>query len=191
VEDVSEIIVKVNINGKEEKLPAKIIVKDKINDLVILKIDQKGFDLGQDIPYSLDFKTLDVGEEVFTLGYPMVDVMGEEQKFTDGRISAKSGIDGDITTYQITTPIQPGNSGGPLFDSESGNVIGIVSSTLNRDIYDAENVNYALKSNLLKNLIDSSPEVISIKEPKIGSGAKLSELIKSYKPFVPLIFTKE
>jgi S1-C subfamily serine protease len=191
VEDVSEIIVKVNINGKEEKLPAKILVKDKVNDLVILKIDQKGFDLGQDIPYSLDFKTLDVGEEVFTLGYPMVDVMGEEQKFTDGRISAKSGIDGDITTYQITTPIQPGNSGGPLFDSETGNVIGIVSSFLNRDKFNAENVNYALKSNLLKNLIDSSPEVISIKEPKIGSGAKLSELIKSYKPFVPLIFTKE
>jgi hypothetical protein len=78
-----------------------------------------------------------------------------------------------------------------LFDSETGNVIGIVSSFLNRDKFNAENVNYALKSNLLKNLIDSSPEVISIKEPKIGSGAKLSELIKSYKPFVPLIFTKE
>jgi S1-C subfamily serine protease len=191
VEDVSQIIVKVNINGKEEKFPAKILVKDKVNDLVILKIDQKGFDLGQEIPYSFDFKTLDVGEEVFTLGYPMVDVMGEEQKFTDGRISAKSGIDGDITTYQITTPIQPGNSGGPLFDSETGNVIGIVSSTLNRDVYNAENVNYALKSNLLKNLIDSSPEVISIKEPKAVSGAKLSELIKSYKPFVPLIFIKD
>jgi S1-C subfamily serine protease len=191
VEDVSQIIVKVNINGKEEKFPAKILVKDKVNDLVILKIDQTGFDLGQEIPYSFDFKTLDVGEEVFTLGYPMVDVMGEEQKFTDGRISAKSGIDGDITTYQITTPIQPGNSGGPLFDSETGNVIGIVSSTLNRDVYKAENVNYALKSNLLKNLIDSSPEVISIKEPKTGSGAKLSELIKSYKLFVPLIFIKD
>jgi S1-C subfamily serine protease len=191
VEDVSEIIVKVNINGKEEKLPAKVIVQDKINDLVILKIDQKGFDLGEDIPYSLDYKTLDVGEEVFTLGYPMIDVMGEEQKFTDGRISAKSGIDGDITTYQITTPIQPGNSGGPLFDSETGSIIGIVSSTLNRDIYNAENVNYALKSNLLKNLIDSSPEKIPMNESKIISGIKLSEMIKSYKSFVPLIFIKE
>ena len=50
--------------------------------------------------------------------------MGKDIKFTDGKISSKTGYDGDIANYQTTTPIQPGNSGGPLFDY-NGNLIGI------------------------------------------------------------------
>ena len=49
-----------------------------------------------------------------------LSVMGKEIKITDGIISSKSGYDGDITTYQISAPIQGGNSGGPLFD-DNGN----------------------------------------------------------------------
>ena len=89
-------------------------------------MDKAGFDFGKDILYGFEYNTVDVGEEVFTLGYPMPDFMGKELKFTEGKISAKSVIDGDITTYQITTPIQSGNSGGPLFQEESGNIVGIV-----------------------------------------------------------------
>ena len=72
----------------------------------------------------------------------MADVMGNELKFTDGKISSKSGIQGDARVYQISVPIQPGNSGGPLFDMR-GNVVGITSSGLNRDYFKSENVNYA------------------------------------------------
>mgnify|MGYP002508301444 CR=1 FL=1 len=60
--------------------------------------------------------TKDTGSEVFAMGYPMADIMGSEVKFTDGKISSKSGIGGDVRVYQISVPIQPGNSGGPLFD---------------------------------------------------------------------------
>jgi S1-C subfamily serine protease len=191
VEETSELYTKLNMNGQIEKLPLKIVAKDKVNDLVILKVDKAGFDLGKEIPYGLEFNTMDVGEEVFTLGYPMVDVMGEELKFTDGKISAKSGIDGDITTYQITTPIQSGNSGGPLFQEESGNIVGIVSSYLNRNMFEGENVNYAIKSNLLKTLIESSSEPIKINTIAPAKEMKLSDRIKLYREFMPVIFFKE
>ena len=68
--------------------------------------------------------------------------MGKDIKFTDGKISSKTGFNGDITTYQIQVPIQPGNSGGPLFDF-SGNLVGITSSGVNRQLDLTENVNYA------------------------------------------------
>jgi S1-C subfamily serine protease len=191
VEETSELFTKLLINGNVEKLPLKVVAKDKVNDLAILKVDKAGFDLGKDIPYGFEYNTVDVGEEVFTLGYPMVDVMGEELKFTDGKISAKSGIDGDITTYQITTPIQSGNSGGPLFQEESGNIVGIVSSYLNRNMFEGENVNYAIKSNLLKTLIESSSDPIKINTVPAAKEMKLSDRIKLYREFMPIIFFKE
>jgi S1-C subfamily serine protease/antitoxin component YwqK of YwqJK toxin-antitoxin module len=191
VEEKSELFTKLLINGNVEKLPLKVVSKDKVNDLAILKVDKAGFDLGKDIPYGFEYNTVDVGEEVFTLGYPMVDVMGEELKFTDGKISAKSGIDGDITTYQITTPIQAGNSGGPLFQEESGNIVAVVSATLNREMFNGENVNYAIKSNLLKILIESSSDPIKINTVAPAKEMKLSDRIKLYREFMPIIFFKE
>jgi S1-C subfamily serine protease len=191
VDEASELFTKLNVNGQIEKLPLKIVAKDKVNDLVILKVDKTGFDLGKDIPYGMDFNTLEVGEEVFTLGYPMIDVMGEELKFTDGRISSKSGIDGDITTYQISTPIQPGNSGGPLFQVETGNIVAVVSATLNREMFNGENVNYAIKSNLLKNLVESVSEPIKLSTQTPAKEMKLSDRIKLYREFMPIIFFKE
>lgn len=191
VEETSELFTKLLINGNVEKLPLKVVAKDKVNDLAILKVDKAGFDLGKDIPYGFEYNTLDVGEEVFTLGYPMVEVMGEELKFTDGKISAKSGIDGDITTYQITTPIQAGNSGGPLFQVETGNIVAVVSATLNREMFNGENVNYAIKSNLLKTLIESSSDPIKINTVLPAKEMKLSDRIKLYREFMPIIFFKE
>jgi S1-C subfamily serine protease len=191
VEETSELFTKFLINGNVEKLSLKVVAKDKVNDLAILKVDKAGFDLGKDIPYGFEYNTVDVGEEVFTLGYPMVDVMGEELKFTDGKISAKSGIDGDITTYQITTPIQAGNSGGPLFQEESGNIVAVVSATLNREMFNGENVNYAIKSNLLKILIESSSDPIKINTVLPAKEMKLSDRIKLYREFMPIIFFKE
>ena len=58
------------------------------------------------IPYSIKWKVSDVGEGIFTLGYPLKTTMGEEIKLTNGIISSKSGFKGDKTTYQISAPIQ-------------------------------------------------------------------------------------
>lgn len=189
VEDAEKIDVKCTVNGKEEVFPAKLIVHDKFNDLAILRIDSDKFQLSNEIPFTLDYNTKDVGSEVFTLGYPMVDIMGSEIKFTDGKISSKTGLEGDIRTYQITAPIQPGNSGGPLFDTD-GNVVGIICATLDREEFNSENVNFALKSNLLKNLIEASPEKIIIPKSKTSDGGKIADKISIYKDFVPVILIK-
>ncbi len=189
VEDAKVIDVQLTVNGKIEKFRAEVLVSDKINDLAILKITDKNFKMDKVVPYGLQFGSEDVGSEVFTMGYPLADVMGNEIKFTDGKISSKSGINGDIRMYQISTPIQPGNSGGPLFNT-SGNVVGIVSATLNRENYNSENVNYALKANILKNLIDSAPEKINIKEASTEGKSTISEKVKSYESFIPMILIK-
>lgn len=106
-------------------------------------------------PYAVKTPILDVGTSVFALGYPMSDILGEEIKVTDGIISSKTGYQGDVVTYQISVPIQPGNSGGPLFD-KNGNLVGIT----NAGVPDAQNVGYAIKVSYLKNLLDSAPTPI-------------------------------
>ena len=110
--------------------------------------------------------------------------MGKEIKVTDGIISSKSGFDGDITTYQITAPIQGGNSGGPLFD-EKGNLIGINSSGLSKDL--ADNVGYTIKSSYVFNLIDVLPKNIDLPTNTKLESLPLVEQIKEISKYVVLI----
>jgi S1-C subfamily serine protease len=132
-----------------------------------------------DIPYSIKTSTTDVGENIFVLGYPLTSTMGEEIKLTTGVVSSKTGFQGDVSSYQISAPIQPGNSGGPLFDS-NGNVIGIVSAKHKG----AENVGYAIKASYLKNLMESVlSENILPQTNKIAS-YKLSNKVKSLTKYV-------
>ena len=178
-------------NGKLESYPASVVVTDQQNDLAIIKINDSSFKMLPSIPYGLLSRTKDTGSEVFALGYPMASIMGEEVKFTDGKISSKSGIQGDVRVYQISVPIQPGNSGGPLFDMD-GNVVGITSSGLNREYFKSENVNYAIKASYLKNLMEACPEEIILEEKTDIhiSSATLTETIKQYEGYVVLILTK-
>lgn len=178
-------------NGKVESYPATVVATDEQNDLAIIKINDSSYRNVSKIPYGLLSRTKDTGSEVFALGYPMADVMGNEVKFTDGKISSKSGIQGDVRVYQISVPIQPGNSGGPLFDMD-GNIVGITSSGLNRDYFKSENVNYAIKASYLKTLMESCPQEIILEENKQGgvSNISLTDKIKQYENFVVLILTK-
>ena len=141
------------------------------------------------IPYNFTTNIKDTGSEVFTLGYPIADVMGEEVKFTDGKISSKTGIQGDVTVYQISVPIQPGNSGGPLFDIR-GNLVGITSSGLNRDYFKSENVNYAIKSSYLQSLIDAMPQNVTLQTQSDIAALPLTEMIKRFQPYMVYIKIK-
>jgi S1-C subfamily serine protease len=172
------------INGDFSKTyNARIIAEDKNNDIAIIKIDESGFKLESEPPFAISNKSSDVGINVYTLGYPKLEVMGSEVKLTNGIISSRSGYKGDVTAYQISAPVQPGNSGGPLFDNK-GNLIGVV----NAKIVDADNVSYAVKSYYLNTLID----MFEIKLPDAKNsasvlGKELSEQIKFYKNFIYIL----
>ena len=116
-----------------------------------------------------------------------LSIMGKEIKVTDGIISSKSRFDGDITTYQITAPIQGGNSGGPLFD-EKGNLIGINSSGIRKDI--ADNVGYTIKTNYILNLLDVLPKNIELPSSTDLESLPLTEQIKVLSKYVVLIKVK-
>jgi S1-C subfamily serine protease/antitoxin component YwqK of YwqJK toxin-antitoxin module len=190
IKDSKKIEIEFVRNGLKVSYPAEIVKSDKQNDISVLKIISLDFEPFSSIPYNFKTKISDVGSEIFALGYPLaLSVMGTEIKFTDGKISSKTGMNGDITTYQISVPIQPGNSGGPLFDF-NGNLIGITSSTINRKLNITENVNYAIKSSYLKNLIDVLDYKINPPNDNSISNLSLTEKIKELSSYVVLIRIK-
>lgn len=162
------------INGDfEKKYKAKLIIADKKNDLAIIKIDEEGFSSLGAIPYTITNKSIDVGSSIFCLGYPLRAALGEEVKLTNGIISAKSGFKGDVTSYQVSAPVQPGNSGGPLFD-DSGNLIGVI----NAKFLEAENVTYAIKASYLINLLDMLPSSFRLNQVNNLKDKSLVEQVK-------------
>jgi len=163
--------------GKE--FAAHVVLKDPNNDLAIVQLD--GFalkDIGQtQISYGFDrSKHLSLGAPVYAIGYPLSDVMGQNPKSSSGTVNSKSGMGDDMVHLQISVPVQPGNSGSPLFDDD-GNVIGIVVATLTQ----TQNVNYAIKSDYLLNLCEMLPDSVNLAAK--GTKPKPEEVA----PFVCLI----
>ena len=158
---------------------AEVVATDKTNDIAVLKINDTRFEGFGTIPYCISTRMADVGEEVFVLGYPLTQALGNEIKLTNGIISSRTGYQGDIATYQISAPVQPGNSGGPMFDSK-GNVIGIVVA----GVPGAENVGYAIKTSYLKILNESAGLDIKLPTNNTLSTLSLSEKVKLVKNFV-------
>jgi V8-like Glu-specific endopeptidase len=164
---------------------AKIVLTDKNNDLALLKIDDDKIKNFKIPPYGFKTALSDVGETVVALGYPLRATMGDEMKLTNGIISSKTGFQGDITSYQFSAPVQPGNSGGPLFDSK-GNVIGVVSAKY----IGAENVSYAIKISYLKNLIELSGADIQTNNNNSIAEENLPNQVKKIREFVYIIECK-
>lgn len=182
VEDAKAIIIKGIKGDFGTSYTASIATYDKFNDLALLKINDTHFTGFGKIPYSVKTTTSEVGEDVFVLGYPLTATMGDEIKYSSGVISSKTGFQGDVSLYQISAPIQPGNSGGPLFDSK-GNLIGVI----NAKHTGAENVGYAIKASYLRNLIESFTTTAIIPTANSVSSLSRTEQIKSIKKFVFLI----
>lgn len=148
--------VKVRVtNGTE--YAAQIVRVDRANDIAVLKVDG----LFEALPLD-GSPNARRGEAVATLGFPLVPVQGMEPKFTDGIISSPTGIQDDPRMFQITVPVQPGSSGGPLVDLR-GNVIGIVTSrlstafTIRSSGEIPQNVNFAVKSSYIRAVMESVP----------------------------------
>jgi S1-C subfamily serine protease len=94
-------------------------------------------------------------------GYPLASVLAKSGNFAFGKVSALVGIGKDSRYLRISTPMQPGNSGGPLLD-QFGNLIGVVSAKLNTlkkmvatngDI--PQNVNFAIKASIVTSFLEA------------------------------------
>ena len=149
----------VNNNGDEFK--ATIVHIDKQSDFALLKIEDADYTPLKYLPYAIGKVSADLGEEIFTLGYPRDD---NSITYTQGYLSSKNGFKGDTASYQIQMNSNPGNSGGPVLNKK-GEVIGILSS---RQVQ-ADGVTFAIKSKNIYQLIDDlkkdDTSLVKIKMP--------------------------
>lgn len=174
------------INGDfNRRYKCKVIVADSKNDLALIKVDSLGSENLGKLPYELRVKGTVVGENIFVLGYPLKATMGEEIKLTTGIISSLTGFQGDITSFQISAAIQPGNSGSPLFDID-GNIIGIINAKHG----DAENASYAIKASYLTNLADFAGNYKPLLSDNSLEGMALSKQVQEIKKYVYIIETE-
>lgn len=138
-----------------QKVAAQIVTKDKTNDLAILKTS-----INPTTVPALRTELARVGEPIFVYGFPLSGILSTSGNFTIGAVTAVSGISDDTRAVQISAPVQPGNSGGPLVD-KYGNVLGVIVSRIS-DSYVAsktntipQNVNFAIKSSITINFLAS------------------------------------
>ena len=160
-------------------LSAKVVKADAANDLALLKVDGKFAPLPV-----ISSRTVKMGSTVATVGFPNIGLQGFAPKLAKGEVAALSGARDDPRYFQVSVPLQPGNSGGALVD-EHGNVVGVVAAKL--DVVAAvatsgalpENVNYAVKSSFLLGFLESMPEVAAkLKEPSTKDH-KFEEVVQS------------
>lgn len=147
VEKAKEVTVK-GIDGDfTTKYGAIVVASDPSNDLALIKIGNKNVTFAEPV-YGLRSSGVAQAEKVYALGFPAASAMGAEVKITEGIISSKSGVAGDISKFQISAAVNPGNSGGPLVD-EQGNLIGVIyaKSTV------AESAGYAVKASYLETFL--------------------------------------
>ena len=138
-----------------DSLDTKIILDDPRNDLALLKVDKRPkvfatFRGGRGIR---------TAEDILALGYPFQSLLSDDLKITRGMVNSLAGLRNDTRMMQISAPVQPGNSGGPLLD-HAGNVVGVVTSKMNAvkmakhtgDV--PQNINFALKASLVRDMLE-------------------------------------
>ena len=146
----------IEVNGPNGLVAARLVAQDKTNDLALLKTDITPVKVAA-------FRTgVRLGEAVAVFGYPLSGMLSTSGNFTLGNVTALTGLGDDSRYFQISAPVQPGNSGGPLVDA-NGNLIGVVSAKLNAlrvmvatngDI--PQNVNFAIKGSLTGTFLESN-----------------------------------
>ena len=159
---------------------AEVVHSDASSDLALLKIS------GNFTPLPVvNSESVTLGESVSTIGFPNSTILGKSAKYSTGEVSGLSGVLDSPRDFQVSLPIQPGNSGGPLLDKH-GNVVGVIAAKLDASVALSvtgtlpENVNFAVKSAHLLAFLESYPSILrelpkpeeSLLEPSVEQLAK-------------------
>lgn len=169
-------------NSEGESFKVKMIYIDPTYDLAVLQIIDPGFKNLAPLPYTFKKAVSDVGEDVFTIGFPR-----EEQVLGKGYVSSRNGNAGDTVSYQVSIPVNPGNSGGPLLDNR-GNVVGIINGKQPL----ADGAAFAIKSSYILKSIEAIPQdslVAKLVFNKRNSLAGLSrkDQFKKLEPYIYMV----
>jgi len=144
---------------KTNKIDTKLIAKDEYLDLALLKAEvsnNKFIRISNKAPRKL--------QRIIAAGYPFGKYLSDDMKFTSGIVSSLKGIKNDSTRLQIDAALNPGISGGPIVDENTGELVAVAVAGLRKDI--TESVNYGIKSASVKNFLESNqidPSTFSIK----------------------------
>ena len=153
VENCAKITVQLSSNNSQTAL---LVARDQKNDLAVIRIDTAP----ASVTAFRDGTPIRAGDTVVALGYPLAGLLASSANLSVGNVSALAGLGDDYRYFQISAPVQPGNSGGPLLDA-SGHLVGIVTAKLNAanvarftgDI--PQNVNFAIKAEVARTFLDS------------------------------------
>jgi len=135
------------LDNQGQPYKVRVVRTDSQYDLAILKITDDKFRILSNLPYRLKHDNIGMGEEVYTLGFPKDDAV-----YGRGYVSSGTGYNGDTTQYQVSIPVNPGNSGGPLLD-QKGNIIGVISAKQNQ----VDGATFAVKSKYIQEALNSIP----------------------------------
>jgi S1-C subfamily serine protease len=134
---------------QDNEIKAKLLAKDKHLDLALLKADVKNkhfIKISNKSPKKL--------QRIIAAGYPFGKELSDDLKFTSGIVSSLKGLQDDSTRIQIDAALNYGNSGGPIVDEKTGELVAVAVSGLTKEI--TESINFGIKAGSVKNFLDSN-----------------------------------
>lgn len=178
--------IKGNLTG-EAAMVLRVVSTDTNNDLALLQAPSTT--IFKDFARIRD-RSFRSGDSVVAIGFPYHGLLSSDFTVTTGIVSSLSGMRNDTRFLQISAPVQPGNSGGPLFDT-TGQIVGVVTGKIpglriaaaTGDI--PENINFAIKTGALRDFLDNSVVPYQTAEPK--GELKTTDIAGNARPYTMLI----
>ena len=144
----------------ENPTPAQLTAWDEDNNLALLKIQKTIGGIASFITLG-DSSKMKVGESVFTLGYPLINTIGDRPRLAEGTVESQVGPDQHPNMFQISVVLQTGNSGVPLFNRQAELIgLAMTASEVRRMGPSGAvppNVSFAVKSKHLRKLLANIP----------------------------------